>query len=38
MNGRTHGVPISGTDKIAGSTLSALQQHSELVIALPNHV
>ena len=38
MNGRTRGVPVSGTDRIAGSTLSALQQHSYLVTALPNYV
>lgn len=38
MNGRTHGVPVSGTDRIDRSTLNALQWHSELVIALPNHV
>lgn len=38
MNGRTHGVTVSGTDKIDRSTLHALQLHSCLVTVLPNHV
>lgn len=38
MNGRTQGVPVSGTDWIDRSPLRALQRHSYLVTALPNYV
>lgn len=38
MNGRTQGVPVSGTDRIDRSPLRALQRHSYLVTVLSNHV
>lgn len=38
MNGRMQGVPVSGTDRIDRSPLSALQRHNYFVTVLPNHV